>query len=288
MNDEPDIRAGMSGVAPVDDGAQSDDARTLLGPLQDLEAPETLHLAVAAMSSERAAQRTDGLAARVRRGLVDSHGRESGQSRRVLATSDGRTRARVRRRWIAAGVLGAAAIAAVAALAIGLGTGRHAGPGALQADVSRAARFGLAPATMTAPGTSPTDTATLNRSAAGIPFPNWKPSLGWQASGARSDRLDGRTVATVFYEPAAAGPGAASTGAQTGPGEGYGRVGYAIVEGKALPTPGGPAVTSNGTEFHVLSVDKATVLTWRRAGHTCILVAKDVPSKALMRLAVWQ
>ena len=323
MNDEPDPQTDVSAAAPADDSARNgSDAQALLGPLQNLKAPETLHLAVTAMASKPATSRIDGLAARLRR-LAGSRDEAIWARRTAPSTPDpstpagemrhaprtpgqttpgGRTRARVRpQRWMAApGALGAlsiAAIAAIAALAIGLaiGSGGHANqtaPGLSQAnvsraDVSQAARFGLAAATMKAPSASPADTAVLDRTAAGIPFPNWKPSLGWQASGARSDRLDDHAVTTVFYEPAARSADPASTKAGPG-GEGYGRVGYAIVAGKALPIPGGRAVMSDGTAFRVLNVDGATALTWRRAGHTCILVARNVPSRTLMKLAVWQ
>jgi hypothetical protein len=295
MSDEPNTSADTSGAAPTDASTQSaTHAQALLSPLQGIEAPETLRLAVTALTRERAASRSNGLASRVGelvarvRGLVGSPV-ETTKARGPLRPAldvDGHSRARESRRLVVAGALATAAIAAIAALTVGLAG--HAGERGriAQPTVPQAARLGLAKATLPAPNASPTDAAVLDRSAGGISFPNWRPQLGWQASGARSDRLRGHTVTTVFYEPAAGG--SASQNAEAGSQRDYGRVGYAIVEGSALPIPGGRTTTSHGIAFHTLRADGATVLTWRRAGHTCILVAKDVSSRALMRLATWE
>lgn len=206
----------------------------------------------------------------------------------LAATRAERAQARSLRPLLVAGALAALAIAALA-----IGLTQHSGTGERPTSptVLQAASLGLRPATLPAPGISSRDAALLDRSAAGIAFPNWGPRLGWRASGARSDRLAGRTVATVFYRPAAAS-GADSQATSANPGAttdaaGY-RVGYAIVAGHALPLPGGATQTSHGIAFHVLTADGANVLTWRRAGHTCILVARDVSSATLIRLATWQ
>jgi hypothetical protein len=47
---------------------------------------------------------------------------------------------------------------------------------------------------------------------------------------------------------------------------------------------GGGVVTREGTAFHVLDAAGATVVTWREAGHTCILAAHGVSAKTLLRL----
>jgi hypothetical protein len=33
----------------------------------------------------------------------------------------------------------------------------------------------------------------------GVTFPYWEDRFAWRSTGARTDRLDGRTVTTVFY-----------------------------------------------------------------------------------------
>ncbi len=277
MNDEPNRSANESGFTADRSDAQNPGTpgtRALLGPLYDVKAPETLHRAVAALASEGARAGSDRTAGRIP-GVTRPRGRTAGDG-----LARGRhSRARAPRRLLVAGALTVVAVVAVAALAIGLGARTStSGPTVLQA-----ARLGLAPATLPAPAASANDAAVLDRSAAGIDFPNWRPGLGWRATGARSDRLGGRTVATVFYEPTGA-----AVQARTRSEPGYGRVGYAIVEGRALPLPAGAARVSHGIAFHVLNTEGTTIVTWRRAGHTCILAAHDVPSATLMKLAVWE
>ncbi|HTR73614.1 MAG TPA: hypothetical protein VMG80_08455 [Solirubrobacteraceae bacterium] len=273
MNDEPNRSANESGFTADHGDAQNpgtQGTRALLGPLYDVKASETLHRAVAALASEGARAGSDRTAGRIF-GLTRPPARTSGDGLALGRHS----RARAPRRLLVASAL---AVVVVAALAIGLGARTStSGPTVLQA-----ARLGLAPATLPAPATSANDVAVLDRSAAGIDFPNWRPSLGWRATGARSDRLGGRTIATVFYEPTGA-----AVQARTRSEPGYGRVGYAIVEGRALPLPAGATRVSHGIAFHVLNANGATIVTWRRAGHTCILAARDVPSATLMKLAVW-
>jgi hypothetical protein len=109
------------------------------------------------------------------------------------------------------------------------------------------------------------------RSVDGIHFPYWEHALGWRASGARVDEVAGHQSTTVFYTSA-----------------GNARVGYTILAGRALPVPAGQTLDRGGIVFHVLGNHGTTVLTWRRAGHTCILAARGVPPGTLARLASWQ
>jgi hypothetical protein len=169
-----------------------------------------------------------------------------------------------------AGVALAAVVAVVVALVASGGgsTGGGAAPTVLQA--SGAA--GLQPATRPAPAESPRNGHVLTASAAGISFPYWEaPPLRWRASGARLDTVGGRTVTTVFY------------GDRAGR-----RIGYSIVSGAALPLPAGAALQHGGLTFHVLRSGPTTVVTWREAGHTCILTARGIAPGTLVRLAAWQ
>jgi len=180
-------------------------------------------------------------------------------------------RRRATARWRLAGA-GALAAAAVAAFIIALSSTTTSEP-----TVPQAARLALGPATISSPSESSRDRGVLDSSVEGIAYPYWQGNFGWQTDGARVDHLQGRTVTTVFYTRNAS--------TSTGP---AGRIGYAIVAGPALPLPGGNVRTVRGVRFHILASAGATVVTWRRAGHTCILVARGVASNTLVHLAAWE
>ena len=95
---------------------------------------------------------------------------------------------RARRRWFSVALAGAAAAAVL--LAIVLAT-----PGG--ATVEDAAALATAPATAPAPAAAG---ALLDIQQDGIPFPAWVEKFGWEATGSRTDELDGRSTTTVFYE----------------------------------------------------------------------------------------
>lgn len=83
----------------------------------------------------------------------------------------------------------------------------------------------------------------------GIRFPYWSDAFGWQASGVRSDRLEGRRAVTVFDD------------------RGGRRIGYTIVSGRALPVPPGVrADVRRGTTFRSFPRGGRLILTWQRAG----------------------
>jgi hypothetical protein len=232
----------------LSDGLQRQrDAVAILRSLEETPAPVSLHRAVESL--------VDGASQR-------RHCRASWRPRALMPAAARRRRA----------LLPATALAATCAAAVAIALSGQAGgaPTVLQAS-----RVALRPATLAAPRESASDSNALDVSVEGVDYPYWQGSLGWQAVGARHDRLAGRDVTTVYY------------GSHYAP-AGTGRLAYAIVGGKALPQPGGTAVSDGGIQFHVLDLHGATVLTWRRAGHTCIMVARDVPVRTLMRLASWQ
>jgi hypothetical protein len=188
----------------------------------------------------------------------------------VQTASEHRERRPARLRLQAGAALVLAAVA-VAALIVALTTGGSSAPAGAPT-VLQASRAALAPATQGAPAQSPRRHNLLAASAAGISFPYWGGELGWRASGARTDTVSGRTVATVFYSDRAAR-----------------RIGYSIVSGAALPIPAGSAaIERNGVRFQIVRVADPAVISWREAGHTCILTARGVSPRALVRLAAWQ
>jgi hypothetical protein len=164
------------------------------------------------------------------------------------------------------GLAGAAA-AALTAAAVAIGLSGGGSPGL---NVQQAAALTLSPATMGAPAENEAHRTQLQASVDGVAFPYWKERFGWRGSGARSDRVAGREVRTVFYSNA----------------EGR-RIGYAIASGEAPATRGGTVVRRWGVQYRVLSHDGATVVTWQRAGHLCVVGGRGVSASTLLGLASW-
>jgi hypothetical protein len=137
-------------------------------------------------------------------------------------------------------------------------------------DVRGEAHLALARATLAPPPQSAPDHAVLMAAVDGVAFPAWR-GLGWRATGARSDELDGHSVETVFYSSSE-----------------YGRIGYSIVAASPLAIGGAQSVLhADGVSYAVLKVDGATVVTWRRDGHTCVLASRRAPAVVLLGLAGW-
>jgi hypothetical protein len=155
----------------------------------------------------------------------------------------------------------ATATALVAVVVVLFGSGASAGP-----SVAEAARAALAPARASAPAVRP-GASTLTASVDGVSYPYWADSTGWRAVGARRDVLHGRTISTVFYA------------------RGSRRIGYTIATGKPLAVDGGRIVTRDGVRMRVLGSGDAAIVTWLRAGHTCILAARGVDPEVLVGLA---
>jgi hypothetical protein len=171
-------------------------------------------------------------------------------------------RMRVRRAGIAGAFAAAAAAVAIALVAV-LPSGAG-GP-----SLSEASAFTLKPATQAAPVHDFDGTLELNVD--GVPYPFWERDFGWKASGKRVDQIDGRTATTVFYS------------------KGSLRVGYTIVTGKPVSVSGDPAVAvRNGVRFRSLPMRGATVLTWERKNHSCILSGRGVSRASLLKLASWK
>ncbi len=188
---------------------------------------------------------------------------------RMRLADGGRTAARRRRVALPAlAGLGLAALAAVALVLVGIGGGPSA------PSVDDAVALALAPATAPAPAIDPSDTQLVRERIGGITFPNYAYAWPkWKTSGARRDHLSGREATTVVYR----GP--------------RGDVGYTIVDGKPLDPPNGARhVRVGGVDLAVLHRDGATVVTWQRDGHTCVLAGRgagvEAPAGAVRRLGV--
>ena len=228
------------------------EAPTLLRRSIELAATGDAALGEAAAGGEPA---SDGSAARPGRGATQRTREHGSRPSRSLHLPR-----------LAAGGAFAGAVAVLLVLVLTTGGSTNA-PTVLQASGA-----GLRTATATAPAESPRNPHLLAVSAAGIDYPYWGGKLGWRTVGARTDTVGGRTVTTVFYTDSRAR-----------------RIGYSIVAGDALAIPAGSAsVERHGVSFHILSRANPTIVTWREAGHTCILTARGVSAGTLMRLATWQ
>lgn len=161
-----------------------------------------------------------------------------------------------------AGVLAVAALA----LVLVLPSGTPGGPSLSQA----AAIAGRGPA-QPAPAPDPSaPAAQLGRNIQDVYFPNWSTKLHWWAVGQRTDRVGGRIAVTVYYQRR---------------GE---RVAYTIVGVPALAQPSARVSYLNGVQLRTLTLGGRLVVTWRRAGHTCVLSGGQGASAAeLQRLAAW-
>jgi hypothetical protein len=171
--------------------------------------------------------------------------------------------------WGSVGVAAAVAVA-IAAIAIALVAGLgHGGSSTL--NMRQTAAPMLSAATMPAPPQSSANPAKLAAAVDGVKFPYWADRFGWRSTGMRDDRMDGRTVTTVFYSDSS----------------GH-RIGYAIVAG--IPAPhvgGGVALWHGGVTYRTLSADGVAIVTWLRDGHLCMVSGRDVSRATLLKLASW-
>ena len=158
---------------------------------------------------------------------------------RVEELKAARAPRRSRRRWLPASVMSAAAVTAALVVLVTGG-----GPA-----VDDALAVALRPAT--AP-------AMIGDHVDGVRFPR---SGKWQAVGARTDVVEGRSMRTVFYER-----------------EGK-TIAYTIVDGPALDDDG---------RYRVISGPGGrTAVVWTNRGHTCLISGAGIDESVLHKLAEW-
>jgi hypothetical protein len=163
------------------------------------------------------------------------------------------------------GVLTAAGAAALVLVVLGLLANSILRDETAPPGVRTVAPVALRAPTSPAPAARPGGELLVAR-AGPIAFPTWT-RVGWHAVGARRDTVRGHDVRTVFYADAAGQ-----------------RIGYAIADA-SLPVAGGEHVTRRGVQLRVLARGSTSVVTWRRAGRTCILAGRGVPVERLLTLA---
>lgn len=216
-------------------------AIALVGAVQ-VAAPDRLHAQVKALTSD--ASQTGAA-----RGPRPALGRAVGRLRPGLALS---------------GALTAALVAAALVIFLPGGAGAPT--------VVEAAALAHRPATMPAPAQDGSESNLLTRAQSGVAYPYWQDRFGWRAVGARTDRLAGRDVSTVFYDNA--------SGA---------RIGYSILAGRSVSAPADATVlVRNGVRLSVVRQGTSTIVTWLRSGHSCVLSGRNVAPAMLERLASWR
>jgi hypothetical protein len=176
---------------------------------------------------------------------------------------EGKVPQRKARRFGLIGALTSAAAAIAIALAVIVGSGAS-GP-----TLSDASAYTLKPALGPPPGHS--FDGTLDLDVDGVPYPYWQDDFGWKATGSRVDKVNGRQATTVFYR------------------KGKWRIGYTIVTGKPVSVPGSASVTvRHGIRFRSAPLHGATVVTWERRNHSCILSGFNMGRHELLKLAAWK
>jgi hypothetical protein len=171
--------------------------------------------------------------------------------RRVAAADMEPVRPRTQRTRLA-WAWGLAALAVAAVLAITLPGGEPGAPSLAQAAA-------LAQRDATGPPIARMDD---------LRYPDWRREYGWKPSGARVDQMQGRRATTVFYQR-----------------RGW-RIGYTIVARPPLGrTRDARRVIRRGSVVYRLRLGGRPVVTWVRAGHTCVLSGDRVPSRTLALLA---
>lgn len=171
-----------------------------------------------------------------------------------------------RRRFAYGGGVAVALAAVVLALVFALPSGTPGGP-----SVSDAAALAARGATQAPPVPDPSiPSGRLHESVGDVYFPNWTSQFGWQAVGERTDKLNGRTAVTVYYR---------------WKGE---TIAYTIVHSPPLAEPSAKPTDWDGTELRTLTLNGRMVVTWRRAGDTCVLSGTGITAAELQKLAAWK
>src|SRR5579862_9516423 len=177
-----------------------------------------------------------------------------------------RAAARPARRRAGAFGLGLAAMATAAAaliIALTLPSGTPGSP-----TISQAAALAQRGAVWPPPGPDPDSArARLSEKVGPVYFPNWRTSVGWWPVGERRDRLGGKPAVTVYYT------------------DGRARVAYTIVGVAGLRGLTGSPQRVGAVWVHSLSLDGRTVVSWQRAGQSCVLSSATVSEAQLARLA---
>jgi hypothetical protein len=191
------------------------------------------------------------------RARIEAQTRDAARPRRAVRTAP-------RRSVFGAGLAGALAAAALVVALVLPGS-----PGS--PTVAQAAGLALQGAQSAPPPADPAaPRVRLAQSVGHVYFPNWAASLGWRATGSRTDRLAGRQAVTVFYR------------------RGRVEIAYTIIGLPALREPAGRLLRVSGVAVRTLRLGSRTVVTWRRGGQTCVISTRSARLGELRTLAAWR
>ncbi|HXE43803.1 MAG TPA: hypothetical protein VN635_01260 [Conexibacter sp.] len=161
-----------------------------------------------------------------------------------------------------------AACTAAVALVVALAS-QGGGDGRLLA--ARVADVWQQPQVHARPPVDASDHARLRYRFAGVAFPNYHDAEGWHPGGTRTDTIDGRATATVFYVI------------------GRRRAAYTVVRGTGLALPANAERVRAG-RLHVVRFRDGDrwVIVFERNGSTCVLTAAAPREREwLLQLADW-
>jgi hypothetical protein len=127
--------------------------------------------------------------------------------------------------------------------------------------ISQAATFGTRAPDAAAPSVDTVNAAFLQAHVGSLKFPSWAPEA--TVVGERTDRLDGRTVTTVYYR------------------QNNQLIAYSIVSGRPLKVP----YDWNASAYTATRLIDRNLVAWREDGHTCLVSAAGVSPRALLWLA---
>jgi hypothetical protein len=198
--------------------------------------------------------------------LHELRGDRAPHSLRLAIDARRRPATRRRGRLLYVGALAATVSAAVALLVLLLPGGSPGAP-----SVSQAAALAMRGPAVAPPVPDGANPAKLNRDVQEVYFPNWH-GFRWEASGSRVDKIAGRLAVTVFY-----------TNKQDSR-----QIAYTILAAPPLRWPGSRMLNLNGIELQSFVWNGRLVVTWRRAGHTCVLSGSGVSVAQLAKLAGWE
>jgi hypothetical protein len=160
---------------------------------------------------------------------------------------------------------GVAVLVATAAAVVALLTGPGGG------GVVQAAQLSALPSERPAPAQDPQDPRLLTRGFAGVTYPDWTREFAWRAVGERSDELDGRATATVFYRHT------------------HHRIGYTVISGDTIDPPDdAERLNVDGLALRRFRVGAQDVVTFERNGRTCVLSGEVHDPDTLVKLAAWK
>jgi hypothetical protein len=225
----------------------------------DVRAPEALHERVHALARRRSKL---PWSRRIRTG--DGDASEKSRTGGFPASPRAAAQRPARLGWRLGAAVAAAAVAGALVAAL-------TGPGSGGLSVRQASALTLRQPAGPAPRHSHSNHDELTAAVDGVAFPYWEDALGWRAVGARTDRIGGRTVTTVFYSN--------RSGA---------RVGYSIASGAKPPRISEGMVSKRGAvHYWLLSVNGVPAVTWLRGEHLCVLSGRGVDGATLLHLASW-